>query len=272
MMNKDNNIIIVRGAGDIATGVIKSLYDAGFRVLALEAQKPSAIRRQVALSEAVYSGKTRVEDIISVFCNDITDIYSSWDKGLIPVIIDEKADIIKKIKPLVLVDAILAKKNIGTNKEMAEFTIALGPGFMAGEDVDVVIETMRGHNLGRSIYTGSALANTGTPGLIAGFGKERVIHANATGRLKIIKDIGNKVEKGETIANILDDNGESHNVSASLNGIIRGMIRDGFFVSKGLKIADIDPRDIEINNCYTISDKARCLGGSVLQEIMKHFK
>ena len=164
-----------------------------------------------------------------------------------------------------VVDAILAKRNLGTSRDMSGLTIGLGPGFSAGEDVDYVIETMRGHNLGRIIEEGTAMADTGVPGKIMGYGKERVIHAPAGGLLYGRTEIAAQVKKGDVIAVIKEDGGTEVPIFASLNGIVRGLIRDGYPVKKGFKIADIDPRIEERDNCFTISDKARCIAGSVLR-------
>lgn len=179
--------------------------------------------------------------------------------------IDPKGAMIKEMQPQAVIDAILAKKNLGTSKNMAGLTIALGPGFCAGEDVDYVIETKRGHRLGRVIAQGSAIANTGVPGVIGGYGAERVIHAPAAGTIHVLSPIGSIVEKGQTLAMI----GEVH-VQATLDGVLQGMIRDGFVVEKGLKIADIDPRVGEKENCTTISDKARCIAGGVLEVLVRN--
>ena len=183
------------------------------------------------------------------------------------MMMDETCEILKEVRPWALVDAILAKKNLGTNRNMADKTIGLGPGFAAGEDVDLVIETMRGHNLGRIISRGTALPNTGTPGLIGGAGKERVIHSPAMGILFGKVRIGDRVEKGQPVAGIVTGQGEVV-VEASLTGLVRGLIRDGYPVAKGFKIADIDPRESEYENCFTISDKARAIGGSVLEALL----
>lgn len=163
-------------------------------------------------------------------------------------------------------DAILAKKNLGTTKDMAPLTIGLGPGFCAGADVDAVIETKRGHNLGRIIRQGSAYPNTGIPGIIGGYGAERVIHAPAAGRMKNRSKIGDIVEAGQVLAVIEGEDGSTE-VSATIDGLLRGLIRDDYPVTKGFKIADIDPRKEELANCFTISDKARCIAGSVLEVI-----
>lgn len=275
---KKKDLIVVRGAGDLATGTIHRLKKAGFRLLVLEAEHPAAIRRQVALSEAVYAGSARVEDVEAVRMDvDLAEkknrkelleqeMERIWKKDGVPVLVDPAGLSIAALRPAVVVDAILAKKNLGTTKEMAPLVIALGPGFTAGEDVDVVIETKRGHNLGRVIRSGSAVPNTGIPGIIGGDGKERVMHAQAEGILRNAASIGDIVEARAVIAEIETENGTVP-VEASLSGLLRGLIRDGYPVTKGFKIADIDPRKEELQNCFTISDKARCIAGSVLEVI-----
>lgn len=275
---KKKDLIVVRGAGDLATGTIHRLKKAGFRLLVLEAEHPAAIRRQVALSEAVYAGSARVEDVEAVRMDvDLAEkknrkelleqeMEQIWKKDGVPVLVDPAGLSIAALRPAVVVDAILEKKNLGTTKEMAPLVIALGPGFTAGEDVDVVIETKRGHNLGRVIRSGSAVPNTGIPGIIGGYGKERVMHAQAEGILRNVASIGDIVEARAVIAEIETENGTVP-VEASLSGLLRGLIRDGYPVTKGFKIADIDPRKEELQNCFTISDKARCIAGSVLEVI-----
>ena len=275
---KKKDLIVVRGAGDLATGTIHRLKKAGFRLLVLEAEHPAAIRRQVALSEAVYAGSARVEDVEAVRMDvDLAEkknrkelleqeMERIWKKDGVPVLVDPAGLSIAALRPAVVVDAILAKKNLGTTKEMAPLVIALGPGFTGGEDVDVVIETKRGHNLGRVIRSGSAVPNTGIPGIIGGYGKERVMHAQAEGILRNAASIGDIVEARAVIAEIETEKGTVP-VEASLSGLLRGLIRDGYPVTKGFKIADIDPRKEELQNCFTISDKARCIAGSVLEVI-----
>lgn len=265
-----NELVIVRGAGDLATGVVYSLYKAHFKVIILETQHPSAIRRKVALSEAVYDGKTKVEDIEAVLVKNYEEalnIIANKDYKEIPILIDPNCEILNHIKPTFLIDAIIAKKNIGTNKSMAKYTIALGPGFTAGKDCDIVIETMRGHNLGRMYLEGKAIPNTGIPGNIGGKEAERVIHASSDGIIENIKNIGDFVREKEVIAYI-NNNNKKIEVIAPFEGLLRGIIRDGFKVRNGLKIADIDPRKSEYDNCFTISDKARNLGGAVLTAMM----
>lgn len=261
------NLVIVRGGGDIATGTINRLYQCGFKVLVLEVAAPSAIRRNVAFSEAVYQGEQKVEDVTCFLAENIVDAVTMLNEGKLVMLVDPEGASIRKLQPMAVVDAILAKKNLGTNKGMADITVALGPGFEAGKDVDAVIETKRGHSLGRVIYQGQAIKNTGIPGMIGGYTKERVIHSPAEGRLRNVKKITDIVKQGDIIARI--ETGEkSIPVEATIDGLLRGLIRDGYPVTKGFKIADIDPRIDEYDNCFTISDKARCIAGGVLEAIL----
>lgn len=262
-------LILVRGGGDLATGVIHRLHSAGFPVLVLEIPQPAAIRRQVSVSEAVYQGTSTVEGMTARLIPDLSHLSQTLEAGEVPLLIDPEGACIPRLKPAVVVDAILAKRNLGTRRDMAPLTIALGPGFTAGEDVDFVIETMRGHNLGRILTEGPAQPNTGVPGLVGGVSGERVIHAEHTGVLRGRRVIGDLVEQGEPIAVISNEAGEFP-VPASISGLLRGLIRDGFPVTKGLKIADIDPRTGEQKNCFTISDKARCIAGSVLELVCRY--
>lgn len=262
-------LILVRGGGDLATGVIHRLHSAGFPVLVLEIPQPAAIRRQVSVSEAVYQGTATVEGMTARLIPDLSHLSQTLEAGEVPLLIDPEGACIPRLKPAVVVDAILAKRNLGTRRDMAPLTIALGPGFTAGEDVDFVIETMRGHNLGRILTEGPAQPNTGVPGLVGGVSGERVIHAEHTGVLRGRRVIGDLVEQGEPIAVISNEAGEFP-VPASISGLLRGLIRDGFPVTKGLKIADIDPRTGEQKNCFTISDKARCIASSVLELVCRY--
>lgn len=255
-------IIIIRGGGDIATGIGHRLFMAGFKVIVLDIEKPLAIRRKVSFCEAIYSGEITVEGVKAVLAKDLDEIYKSIDNGLIPVCVDEKGEIINSIKPKVVVDSILAKKNIGTTKDMAPITIGVGPGFEAGVDVDLVVETKRGHFLGKAIHRGKAEENTGIPGDILGYKEERIIRAEASGIFKAYYNIGAQVKIGDIICET-----GGIKIAAKLPGILRGIIKDGLYVEKGLKIGDIDPRGIE-EYAYTISEKARAIGGGVLEGIM----
>ena len=301
-IKKKNLLIICRGAGDLVTGIIHRLHRAGHRVIALETDYPAAIRRQVSFCEAVYDGSAAVEGVTARLVPALADAESDtetysgindtpaahivsekWDSsaieavleaGEVPLLIDQKGESIALLKPDVVVDAIIAKKNLGTTINMAPLVIGVGPGFTAGKDVHLVIESMRGHNLARIITDGMAQPNTGVPGNIAGFTSERVIHAPAAGYIHDVRKIGDIVQKGDEIARIYPDKESYDNalseyvpVNATITGIIRGLIREGYYFRKGFKIADIDPRESEITNCFTISDKARSIAGSVLEAV-----
>lgn len=272
MKRQDGPLIIVRGAGDISTGTLHRLFGAGFRVLALESAHPSAIRRKVAFSEAVYDGTAVVEGIAAVRISSIAEAEAAWDGEKLPILVDPKGESISLMNPAVVVDAILAKLNLGTARDMAPLTIALGPGFEAGRDVHYVVETMRGHDLGRIIEKGCAMPNTGIPGIIGGFGAERVIHSPAAGTFYMLHDIGSMVTAGEEIGEVIsegDGGMEEIPVRTVISGLLRGVIRDGYPVTKGFKLADVDPREEELKNCFTISDKARCIAGSVLELVCR---
>ena len=299
---KKNLLIICRGAGDLATGIIHRLHRAGHRVIALETDYPAAIRRQVSFCEAVYDGSAAVEGVTARLVPALADaetdtetysgendtpaahiVSEKWDSsaieavleaGEVPLLIDQKGESIALLKPDVVVDAIIAKKNLGTTINMAPLVIGVGPGFTAGHDVHLVIESMRGHNLARIITDGMAQPNTGVPGNIAGFTSERVIHAPAAGYIHDVRKIGDIVQKGDEIARIYPDKESYDNalseyvpVNATITGIIRGLIREGYYFRKGFKIADIDQRESELTNCFTISDKARSIAGSVLEAV-----
>lgn len=252
------DIVVVRGGGDLATGAIQKLFRAGIRVLILETGMPKAIRRTVALAEAVYEGSAQVEDMTAQRIEDANQCGDIWRKRQIPLLVDPDCGCLSRIKPDGLVDAILAKRNLGTAASMAEIVIAMGPGFTAPRDAHAIIETQRGHNLGRVIFCGSAMPNTGTPGVIAGKGLERVMRAPCAGIITHHKKIGDVVEEGEAVFSV-----DGICVRAPFTGLLRGLIREGLMVPKGMKTADVDPRlDSDWNS---ISDKARCIGGGVLE-------
>ena len=251
---KQDALILVRGGGDLATGTIHRLWSAGLRVIVLETAHPAAIRRQVSLCEAVYEGETTVEGLRAVRIDALEQAPTVWAQNAVPVLIDPAGSCVAQAKPDVLVDAILAKKNLGTTRDMAPLTIALGPGFTAGQD-----------RLGRIIREGAAIPNTGIPGVIGGYGKERVIHAQTEGIFQDVRKIGDLVEAGEIIAQILTSEGKSFPVTTQIGGILRGLLRSGYPVTPGFKVADVDPRREELSNCFLISDKSRCIAGSVLE-------
>ncbi len=265
-MNTTADLIVVRGGGDLATGTIHRLWSAGFRVLVLETEAPSAIRRQVSVCEAVYEGTVTVEGLTARRIGDLSKAEAVWAENQVPILVDPDCACLQQYRPAALVDAILAKKNLSTRRDPAYATIALGPGFTAGKDVDVVIETSRGHHLGRVITSGTAKPDTGVPGIIGGYGKERVLHSPAAGVFRNLRAIGDIVAAGEEIAYVETSDG-SQVVKATISGILRGLLRDGYPVTQGFKIADIDPRTEELENCWLISDKSRCIAGSVLEQV-----
>ncbi len=256
-MNKKS--VIIRGGGDLATGVAIRLFRAGFSVMILEIGHPTVIRLPVSFARAVYESKTTVEGIEAI-------LISSWEEATgiiqlkkIPVLIDPEGSCIKKLSPIILVDAILAKCNLGTKINQAPLVIGLGPGFTAGEDVDVVVETKRGHNLGRVYCHGQAASDTGVPGEVGGESKRRLLRAPAEGKIVPLHKIGDLVKTGEVIAEV-----EGVPVKTEISGILRGLIYPESWVTKGMKAGDIDPRGVR-EYCFTVSDKARSLGGAVLE-------
>lgn len=267
----DKMKVLIRGGGDLASAVALRLVNVGFTVLIAELEKPLCIRRTVSFSEAIIAGEVDVEGIKGVKM-DLADI-ENWlqrsSKNQVAVISDPNLQSLTIVVPDVFIEGTLQKKIDGVIKDFAPITIALGPGFEAPKDVDAVIETNRGHNLGRIYYEGMAMADTGTPGVIQGYGKERVLYATASGSLKNIKEIGDIVEKDETVAEILSPKREMIPVKTKIPGVLRGMIPCGE-VQKGLKIGDVDPRK-EIEFIHTVSDKGRTISGGVL-EAMLHLK
>jgi len=260
-------LVVVRGAGDIATGVIQKLVHAGFDVLALEVPQPMAIRWRAALCTAVREGRWSVEDLVGVRVGSWDEASRLLGTGVVPVLVDESASVVDAARPVALVDAVLAKRNVGTTRSMAPVVVGLGPGFSAGEDVHYVVETMRGHDLGRVIAAGPALPNTGVPGLIAGRAAERVLHAPIAGVVAVARGIGDVVEAGEVVCTVTGD--EVAPVRASIAGVVRGMIPDGYRVRARFKIADVDPRTELAGSVDTISDKSRAIGGGALDAVLQ---
>lgn len=259
-------VIIIKGAGEQATGIACRLYRANFRrILMLETSYPLAVRRQVSFCEAVHENKMTVEGIEAVRVADESELEAVWAAARIAVLVDPEGKAIHRRRPDILIDATVAKQNLGLSLADAPLVIALGPGFTAGVDCHVVIETNRGHNLGRLITAGTAEANTGIPGNIGGYTSERVLRATADGILTAEKKIGDLVHKGEIIGRI----GKAE-ITANIDGILRGLIRPGSGVTKGLKIGDVDPRG-EACYCNTISEKARALGGAVLEALLSTY-
>ncbi len=249
---------LVRGGGDLASGVALSLHFSGFSIVMTELPEPTVIRRSVAFAEAVFQGNHTVEGIRADLATS-ENYAATLRKGRIAVLVDPEATIRSRFQPDVLIDAILAKRNLGTRRNHAPIVIGLGPGFRAGVDVDAVIETMRGHDLGRVIFDGTAMDDTGVPGEIGGKAAQRVLRAPETGRVLHAKRIGDLVEQGETVMSV-----GGAPVAAPFAGCLRGLIADGIVVPKGLKIGDLDPRG-ESRYCEVVSDKARALGRAALE-------
>ncbi len=267
MKNSLNNLKIgIKGAGEMASAIAWRLYMANIKkIFMMEIPAPLAVRREVSFCEAVYKGKKSVEGVTAQLLKDASSIEKSWNEKKIALIIDPKWETINLLKPDVVIDAILAKKNLGTNIKEAPLVIALGPGFKAAKDAHFVIETNRGHDLGRILTEGRAAPNTGVPGNIAGYSIERVLRAPQDGVFIPLKEIGDIVKKHEIVGKV-----NEKSVKANVDGVIRGLIRGETIVKKGLKIGDVDPRK-EKSYCYTISDKARAIAGSVLEAIMRRY-
>ena len=261
-MNMDNIEIVIKGGGEMATGVACRLSKSRFNKICLtDISQPQAVRREVSFCEAIYDGGKTVEGVTAKRIASYEEVQGIWDRGQLPIIVDPEAKIVDFLKPAVLVDAILAKKNLGTKLTDAPLVIGLGPGFYAGKDVHLVVETNRGHNLGRLIFEGEASKNTGIPGVIAGYGAERVFRGPKEGRLRALKAIGDFVETGEVIAEV---NGSP--IKAQIKGVIRGMLRDKTNVWKGMKVGDIDPGK-ERESCYTVSEKTWAIDGTALGQL-----
>jgi len=259
-------VVLIRGAGEMASGVVYRLHRSHFKVCMTEIPEPLAVRREVAFSEAIYDGKKEVEGVQAGLISRPEEIEVSWKNDEIPILIDPDAKVTRQfLKPDILIDAILAKKNLGTKISDAALVIGLGPGFTAGKDVHLVVETNRGHDLGRVILKGSAEADTGVPGEIGGYTIERLLRTMKKGIFHPQKSIGERVNKGAVVA-VSDD----FPVIAKISGVVRGLLRDGVEVKKGMKVGDIDPRG-KRELCFTISEKARAIGGGVLEGILYWF-
>ncbi|MEG6522481.1 selenium-dependent molybdenum cofactor biosynthesis protein YqeB [Desulfotomaculum sp. 1211_IL3151] len=260
-----DNIVLVKGAGDLATGVAYRLYKCGMSVVLTEIPRPTVVRRSVSFAEAVFEGSHTVEGVTAKLVQNWQEAQALLKHQQIPLLIDPNAQDALKLKPAVLVDSIMAKRNTGTQITDAPIVLGLGPGFVAGVDVHAVVETNRGHYLGRLLRKGTAEPNTGVPGPVNGYTNERLLRAPVEGTFVSCIDINSTVQAGDILGYV-----SSQPVIAEINGILRGLIKDGIFVHKGMKIGDIDPR-CENRHCYTISDKALAIAGGVLEGIL-YFK
>lgn len=262
----DELVVLIRGAGEMASGVAHRLHQSHFNLCMVELSHPLAVRREVSFCEAVYDGEKEVEGVRARYIPRSEQIPSVWKEGKIALLVDPDGKETQRfLKPEVLVDAILAKKNVGTQINDAPLVIGLGPGFIAGKDVHIVVETNRGHNLGKMVVNGAAEPDTGIPGEIGGYTVERVLRTLKKGLFHVECSIGDRISKGSVVA-VVDD----FPVIAQISGTVRGLLRDGVSVKKGMKVGDIDPRG-KREHCFTISDKARAIGGGVLEAILYRF-
>jgi xanthine dehydrogenase accessory factor len=254
--------IVIKGAGEMASGIAHRLYMAGMKhILMTEIPEPLSVRRMVSFCEAVSEGKMEVEGVSAERVYRIEDVRSIWRKNRIAVFVDPQWQSVEILKPNVVVDAVMAKRNLGTTKDEAPLVIGVGPGFTAHDDVHIVVESNRGHNLGKTMYKGAAEPYNGVPGQMMAYTKERVLRAPVTGRVKHVRTLGDRVITGDPVLRV-----DSTLVLAPIDGILRGLIRE-IDVAKDEKVGDIDPRGEE-KYCHTISEKARAIGGGVLEAIM----
>ena len=255
-------IVMIRGGGDLASGIAVRLQRCGIQVVITELPEPLVVRRMVSFAEAVHRGEITVEDVVGQLVTDLSELENVWDQGRIPVLVDPELDSLSALKPQVVVDARMRKKPPETGLDLAPLVIGLGPGFTAGMDCHAVIETNRGHNLGCVYWEGSPEPDTGIPGSVGGYAAERVLRAAGKGPLETMVEIGDLVQKGQVLAR---SGGED--IRSAFDGAVRGLLRSGTFVKQGMKIGDVDPRS-DPAFAWIVSDKSRCLGGSVLEAIL----
>lgn len=259
-------LVAIKGAGDLATGVIHRLVRAGFMVMGTELPQPTVLRRTVSFAEAVALGEMTVEGVTARRASTQQGIREILASGQVAVAVDPLGELVRQMQPAALIEATLSKINSGITLTDAPIVIALGPGYEAGRDVHAVVETNRGHNLGRVYLQGSAEPNTGVPGMIGGYAGERLLRAPGAGTLYGKRAIGDSVQAGEMVA-VVKSAAEEMPVIAAITGILRGLVRDGLPVQAGMKVGDIDPRAVR-EHCFTISDKSRAVAGGVLEAIL----
>jgi len=266
VIDRKNSIVVIKGAGEMATGVAVRLKKSGFlRIAMLDVSRPQAVRRAVSFSEAVYASESVVEGITATLATDVKSVHEAWKKNQIAILVDPQWNFITQVSPQIVIDAIIAKKNLGTTLSDGTLVIALGPGFIAGTDAHRVIETMRGHDLGRVLESGAAIPNTGVPGTIGGHTIKRVLRSPGAGVFKTHHNIADMITADKVIGKV-----DGQDVVAQVDGVIRGLVRHGITVHKGMKIGDIDPRG-QVQYCYSVSEKSRAIGGSVLEAILGYF-
>ena len=256
-------IIWIRGAGDLASGIAYRLHQSGFSIVMSDLPIPTSIRRTICFSEAIVQGETTVEGVTAVFAKNAEAANQILSRGNIAVLADPEGIEARKLNPVAIVDAILAKRNLGTKITDAPIVVGVGPGITAGEDCHAVVETMRGHTLGRVYYEGSALPDTGIPGNIGGFTLERLLRAPCDGVFRGVKRIGDVVSAGDVCAYV-----DGQPIVTKISGVLRGLLPDGLSVTANMKSGDVDPR-CEVSHCYTISDKALAIGGGVLEAVSR---
>lgn len=257
--------ILVRGAGEMASGIAYRLFRSHLKVALTEIAQPLAVRRKVSFCEAVWDGAAQVEGVRSRRVESAGQFDAVLAAGEIPVLVDPGLACREAWRPHALLDAAVAKRNLGTHRDMAELVVGFGPGFTAGVDVDLVVETNRGHDLGRLLFEGGAEPNTGVPGSTLGYAGERVLRCPRDGTFEALAEIGDRVEAGQAVGRVA-----GVEVRAEIPGVLRGLLRPGLAVTKGLKAGDVDPRGVR-EHCFTISEKARALGGSALEAVLGHF-
>jgi len=255
-------IVMIRGGGDLASGVAIRLQRCGIRVVITELPEPLVVRRMVSFAEAVHRGEITVEDVVGQLVSDFSELERVWDRGQIPVVIDPELNSLSALKPEVVVDARMRKKPPETGLDLAPLVIGLGPGFTAGVDCHAVVETNRGHNMGCVYWEGTPEGDTGIPGSVQGYAAERVLRAAGEGRLETLVKIGDLVQKDQVLAR-----SGGRDVRSPFDGAVRGLLRNETYVKKGMKIGDVDPRS-DPAFAWIVSDKSRCLGGSVLEAIL----
>ena len=256
-------LVLIKGAGDLATGVAVRLLGARYPVVMTDLERPTAVRRTVAFSQAIYDGETQVEGFRARRCAGAEEARRALAEGITPVLADPHGEILGRLPFQAVVDAVMAKRNLGTARTDAPVVLALGPGFTAGTDCNGVVETQRGHRLGRLLLEGSAAPNTGVPGDIGGYTLQRLIRAPGTGSFRPLVQIGDRVEEGQPVAAV-----EGSTAAAGCPGIVRGMLPEGLWVTAGMKAGDVDPR-CRPEHCFTVSDKARAIGGGVLEGLLR---
>ncbi len=254
--------VLVRGAGDLGSGVIHRLHRSGFTVLVVDLPRPTCLRRAVSFSSAIWEGEIVVEGVHAILVEDLAQARERLAEGKVPVFADHDGGLCQRLQPQILVDATIAKRNLGVGIDQAPVVIALGPGFRAGHDVHAVIETNRGHDLGKVYFQGSAEPDTATPSQVLGHDNDRLLRAPCEGTVSTLASIGDPIVAGQRVASV-----DGRGLDAAISGTLRGLVHDGLTVAGGAKVADIDPR-ASVSNCFTISDKARAVAGGVLEAIL----